>query len=169
MGGVFVLQHSFRLLVHVICFMLLALNFSFVAIAMFTWGMDNAVGGLTVCVVAMFYIAFVVYLIVGPTRIHDRFSNSDQLPLQLLSRWFGKESGHISPLVGAGGLRNGAREEGEMVLLGDGASPSSLSPQGPPGNEVFRIGSGDSDGGSLVQHGSLPEGMLPGSGVADEM
>ena len=73
MGSVFVLQSTFRLLVQAICWMLLALNFAFVAIALGSWGMENAAGGLATLILAVLYIAFVVYLIVGPTRIHDRY------------------------------------------------------------------------------------------------
>lgn len=162
MGSVFVLQDSFRTLVQVICWLLLGLNFSFVAIAMITWGMENTTGGLTACVVAVFYVAFVVYLIIGPTRVHENLSKSDSPALQLLNKWFGREEGHIAPVLG-GGLANG-QEEGEMVLLRQRDSPS---PREHAANGHFRIGSLDSNTGSPVQAGSLPEGSFPDNGLAE--
>lgn len=70
------------MVVYVICWMLLALNFSFVAIAMVRWSMQHALGGFGVSVVAALYIAFVVYLLLGPSRVYDMLSTSNSPALE---------------------------------------------------------------------------------------
>jgi hypothetical protein len=168
MGSTFVLQNSFRVTVHVICWLLLALNFAFIGIAIITWGMETSAGGLYVCgvaVTAVLYIAFVVYLFAGPSRIHYWFSQSDNPALQLLDRLFGRAEG-LMEVPNGGVLTNGLRDsEAGLLQNSDLRTPRSSHAQA--GNGVFRVGSLEVNDGGLVQAGSLPDGSFPDSSLPE--
>lgn len=154
MGNIFVLQSYFRTLVQMICWMLLGLNFVFVALALFAWGFQTFWGGLFVSIAALGYIAFVVYLLIGPSKVHEILSVRDSAFLQTLNRWFGRAEG-LTPVLN-GGVLGGSDSTRELELL-RGTQPLA----GYSGDEVFLVATGDADEGSLVQAGSLDPEQFP--------
>lgn len=123
MGTTFVVKAAFRRAMQLICSLLLVLNLSLVAIALFSDTFNNIGVGITACIVALAYAAFVLYLLVGPGVVHEVLSKSEHPACQLLNRLFGREQGDcegspIDELIGAARKQLLGQDDERSVLQG---------------------------------------------------
>lgn len=100
MGSHFLLKWWVRIPIQIVCGLLLTLNLSLVAFYLTRITPELLIGS-GVALVCACYSAFVVYLLIGPARLHDVLSGHENLVSRALCRWFGQARGDCVGGMGA--------------------------------------------------------------------